>query len=259
MGVSELKNQIRRWPSYAPRGRLSRRRFCLASAPTVGLMDSVRGFQKFILRNCLAKATLSVLLASAAAAYEHGALEEGPEPFPGSPPVTDPAQGRLEWGDLLWLGKSCQNWDETPVIATPYRLYIPLRNWLKREDGTRTHLGSCQFSLPLKVPTGFRLVIYALSAQGVTNLAPFTEATLKAEVLLTTDKKIRISDQQQAINNRQANLNILVVEDELIGDCGQSWILKGNTETQIRGGKGLSTAKIDQFAIDYELQKCSED
>lgn len=218
-------------------------------------MGLVRGFQRFILRNCLAKATLSVLLASAALAYETKS-DEVPEPFPGPPPVTDPTQGRLEWGELLWLGKNCQNWDETPVIATSYRLHIPLRNWLKRDDGSRTQTGSCQFSLPLKVPAGYRLVIYSLSAQSVTNLAPFTEATLRAEILVSADKKLALVDQQQALTARVPSLNVLIAEDELVGECGQSWILKGNMETQIRAGKGLATVKIDQFAIDYELQAC---
>lgn len=198
-----------------------------------------------------------MLLASAAHAYDPGS-EEPSEPLPEPPPVSEPEKPQLTWGDLLWLGGQCKNWDETPTIATPYRLHLPLRNWIKREDGSRSLVGTCQFSLPLKVPTGYRLVIYALSAQGITDLAPSTEATLRTEILFSTDKKLSVADEQQAFRTRASSLNVLTAEDELVGGCGQSWILKGYTETRIRGGKGLSIATVSQIAIDYELQKCNE-
>lgn len=162
----------------------------------------------------------------------------------------------LRLGNFQTAGSHCYNWDESPLVVTPFRVYLPFRNWLRRGSGTQRLQGLCEFSMEVQVPAGKRLILYGIFGRNTVNLPVKSVATSRFLIEISTEAQLLADTSLEAVASPRQDVLIFDAEEEIAGNCGQNLTLRGRTETELFGGEGSASSSLTSLSFDYALIDC---
>lgn len=120
--------------------------------------------------------------------------------------------------------------------------------------------GSCQFTIPMKVADGYKLLLTDLRAFGRMNLSRETSNKLSLEIFQAGQQgtKILAEDQADSESRLRKAYDVGVEGVVLETECGAALNLRGNANIILSGGTARSTASLDFVAAKAEIVSCGE-
>lgn len=126
---------------------------------------------------------------------------------------------------------------------------------LASESGIKR--GTCQFALPISVDQNHRLVIRTISQSGHLNLGANSEAMIQSEIFKAGEKGQVLKLSEKTVERRVSKSIEMINEEQLlVSECGEKFILRGNTSIILKGQSNRSTARTDELAMAISVEEC---
>lgn len=168
------------------------------------------------------------------------------------------AQSQYKLGVVSFAGTSCQVDDGDSINASIQngRLRIPLTTTIRKPSGESIERGTCQFSMPVQLPAGYRLVLSDLSVAGDLSLAAGARSRASAEIFQAGTQNEILESIDYASQSR-LNKSILLRQngEVLVSDCGAQMILRGNASLMLQG-EGRSSGALYSMRMKARLESC---
>ncbi len=126
---------------------------------------------------------------------------------------------------------------------------------LATESGIKR--GTCQFALPISVAKDHRLIIRSISQSGHLNLGANSVAMIQTEIFKAGDKgQVLKLDEKSAERRVSKSFEMINEEQLLVSECGEKFILRGNTSILIKGQANRSTTRTDELVLAISVEEC---
>jgi len=169
------------------------------------------------------------------------------------------AQSGIALGDLVLGGNACRLAGVGPIDVHVEHgiLQIPAASLVKKAAGTTMARGTCNFSLPIRVADGYRLVIRDLEAVGEVNLARGTTAKTQLEIFgAGSQGDIAKRTDGSSLKAVRKTIRLRQDGDLLVSDCGGSLTLRGNSVVLLQG-KSRGSAGLHLIELGVEVERCN--
>lgn len=162
---------------------------------------------------------------------------------------------QVEVGQLQVAGTACVN----TFVSAPDDLQVlilPLSISLKKTADKALARGTCMISLPIKVKSGYRLVLSDLSAEGVVNLRKGSKSRVDLEIFKAGEKGQVQSALHDASNKRvREDIDLSQAGEVFSLGCGESGILRGNAAILLQGS-ARATASLFTIGLRAKVEAC---
>lgn len=166
----------------------------------------------------------------------------------------------VRFGTLALGGNACRLGGVGPlhVSIEDGRLQIPAASLVQKVASDSLERGTCQFTVPVQLATGYRLVLKDLSVLGDLNLARGTASRIDVEVFEAGSTGPRLTDIDGSTSRKVRKSVFLRKEGViLVSDCGAALNLRGNSAVTLQGaGATRSSGALHLIEMSAEVQKC---
>lgn len=160
---------------------------------------------------------------------------------------------------LIQMNEESISGDLSVIPRIEESLMIIPNSILVKKQATEAGMkrGTCQFALPISVDQNHRLVIHSISQSGHLNLGSNSEAVIQSEIFKSGDKGQILKLNEKSVERRVSkSFELINVEQFLVSECGEKFILRGNTSIILKGQANRSTARTDELIMAISIEEC---
>lgn len=166
---------------------------------------------------------------------------------------------QIELGEVTASGTGCKSEDDTYLYhnaKTGRAVFFMWSHALELKD-TNMARANCAAAVPITVARDRRIVMRVAHAKGEANLHSDSLLKVAAEVFLAGQSGLKINRSLHAEDLDQEGRYALSDTDEVVGECGQSGILRIQNSILLTGG-GPAQAAAQTVSFTLTSEPCDE-
>ena len=164
------------------------------------------------------------------------------------------AERQFTLGALTTAGTACGFTRFQPALRGN-SINIPGSTFVQLNPSEHFKRGSCQFALPLQVSEGYRLRLRALTAFEALYLSPQSSSRTQIEIFKSGQRETPFIIQERSQNQKLAKQSWVSTAINILSDCGQGFILRGNLASTLQSSAQARIA-ISNLRLRYAVESC---